>query len=218
MLAHVALQVGETEEVEDFLVWRLDTHAGVPALVGLDNADDTTFAIAEDHLGDIVFVIGDKARTVSVFADAHGNVAVGTEGDFEGGIDFDHVKVANEVHKSRFRLRSKGTVGDVGLREGGGVDGNAEELGEAGDFHDSVEVEVFPCSEVADVPPKVRMHAATCHGVDLAHDIDGGIVTAEVVVRCYGCFVRLIAALFHGKLEIWRSWRRSGVYWGCVNG
>ena len=218
VVAHVALQMGETEEVEDFFVRRLDPHAGVPALVGLDDADDATFAVAEDHLGDIVFVVGDEAGAITVFAEAHRDVAVGTEGDFEGGIYFDHVEVADEVDESQFGLGSEGTGGDVGLRKGSGVDGNAEKFGEAGDFHDCVEVEVFPCSEVADVPPKVRVHAATCHGIDLAHNIDGGVGTTEVVVRCYGCFVRLIAALLHGKLEVWRSWRWSDIYWGIVHG
>ena len=138
MLAHVALQMGETEEVEDFFVWGLDTHAGVPALIRLDNADDATFPITEDHLGDVVFVVGDEAGAITVFADAHGDVAVSTERDFEGCVDFDHVKVTNEVDKGRFRLRSERTEGDVGLREGGSVDGNAKEFGKAGDFHDSV--------------------------------------------------------------------------------
>jgi len=39
VVAHDALQVGEAGEVEDLLVANFVAHAGVPAVVGLDEPD-----------------------------------------------------------------------------------------------------------------------------------------------------------------------------------
>ena len=54
-VAHVVVQVGESEEILDFAVGCLGAHAGVPAVEGLDQPDD---ARRTEHAHGVVLVAG----------------------------------------------------------------------------------------------------------------------------------------------------------------
>ena len=57
VLAHVAVQVGESAQVLDLPVVAFDAHASVPAVEGLDEADDTAETTAVDELRVVVCVV-----------------------------------------------------------------------------------------------------------------------------------------------------------------
>lgn len=66
VLAHAAVQVGEALEVFDFWLARLVAHARVPAVKGLDEANDAATAVAGEGASGVVLVVGDEVGAIAV--------------------------------------------------------------------------------------------------------------------------------------------------------
>jgi len=185
VFAHHALQVREVREVFDVRLALAVTHARVPDLVGLDEADEAAAAVAADRLRGVVGVGGEEVRAVfgGVFG-SHGDVAGVALAGFDGGVDFRGVVPGDDVLEGALVDGFEGGVGDGGGGEGGGFDGDVEEAGgggaggedaagEAGDVADCGEGEVVPGAEVADVPPAVGVDAVA--DAEAGDETDGGV-------------------------------------------
>lgn len=153
LLAHHPLQLCEAAEVFDLLDGVLVAHARVPCLVGFDEAD-----AAAAGGGDVGFGDAGRAEEVGTVAGGEHGAHVGAragEGGFEGGVGLCGVVGRDGVVEGE-DVRGAGSVSlRGGGRESGGVDGDAEEVGEARDTKDGVEVEVRPFADLANVPPAV---------------------------------------------------------------
>lgn len=105
VVAHAALQVGQPGEVEDFFLPDLVPHAGVPAVVGFDQADDAAARVAGKGLLDVVLVVGDEVRAVGFvrLLGEHRDVVGAAQADFERVVHFRAVVVAAEVGEGGFR-------------------------------------------------------------------------------------------------------------------
>ena len=182
VFAHAALQVGQSGQVEDFLLPDLVPHARVPAVVGFHQTDDAAAPVAGEGLLDVVLVVGDEVRAVGLVGllRAHRDVVVAAETDFQGVVDLVGVVVAAEVSESGFGGRLEAGARDGGFGEGGCGNVDAEEAGEVGDVADGGEVEVGPGAEVADVPPEMGLFAVSLVVVDFRYEVDGRIGTGEV--------------------------------------
>ena len=89
VFAHVAMDVREPGEVFDAPLAHFVAHARVPAIKGLDDADDAAAAITRQRLLEVVLVVGQEVRAVTAFVGgAHREVVWGSNGGFEGGADF----------------------------------------------------------------------------------------------------------------------------------
>ena len=164
--AHEAVEVGEAGEVEGLLAVFFLAEAGVPDLVGLDEADD---AAAAEGVGLVVGVGGEVEGAVFFAAlREHGDVVLVALADLEGGVDFGRVQRGDDVLQRAFVGGLQARLVAVGLRERRGGNGNVEQAGafpavrEAGDRQDGVEAEVFPIFQVSDVPPAVHVVAEAC--------------------------------------------------------
>ena len=169
MLAHDAVQMREALEVQD-LLWRgLAAHAGVPLVVALDKADNTTAAVAEERLLEVGGVVGDELRLLAGAGNrldsAHDHVGA-TLGNLESGVDLVGVVVGANVVQSRLVLWLE--ILAAGLREIGSWYWNFKKGKDGGDRLDGGDVEVFPAAQVADVPPEVVVDASwcVCHTAD----------------------------------------------------
>ncbi len=185
VLAHAAVQVGEALEVFDFWLAGLVAHARVPAVKGLDEADDAAATVAGEGAGGVVLVVGDEVGAVAVagLVGAQGDVGELALGDFEGGVDFDGVEVAVNFEKGGFGLRLQAGLWDLGEGQAGCADGDVEEAGEALDIADGGEVEVVPGAEVADVPPAVGGEASPAVDEVYGDGVDGRTAPGHVVIK-----------------------------------
>lgn len=163
MLAHHAVKVCKTLEVEYLLWWRLAAHACVPLVVTLDKTDDATTAVAEQRLLIVRGIVGNKlwlcAGSRGGLDGAHNHVCVSLS-DLEGSVDLVGVVVCADILKRRLVLGLE--VLAAGLRQVGGWDGNLKEWQNRRDCFDGGNVEVFPAAKIADVPPEVVADASWC--------------------------------------------------------
>lgn len=185
MLAHAAVQVREALQILDAGLAELVAHARVPAVKGLDEADDAAAAVAAEDVIGVVLVVGEEVRAVAVagFLGAHRDVVELALGDFEGGVDFGGVEVAVDFQQRGFGLRLEAGRGDLREGQAGCADGDVEELREARDGADGGEGEGVPGAEVADVPPAVGGEAAPAVDEVDGHGVDGRAAAVEVVVE-----------------------------------
>ena len=171
VLAHQALQVRQVGEVFHVGLAPAVPHARVPELVGLDEADEASAAVAADGVGEVVGIGGEEVGAVfgGVFG-SHGDVAGVALAGFDGRVDFGGVEARDDVLEAALVGRFEGGVVDGGVGESGGFDRHIEQAGggfgggenaagEAGDGADGLEVEVFPGTDVANVPPAVAVDA-----------------------------------------------------------
>lgn len=107
MLAHNAVEMSKTLEVENLLGRRLAAHARVPVVVALDKTNHTTTSITKDGLLVIGGVAGNKLRLSAharnLLDGAHDHVSVALS-DLECGIDLVGVVVGANVLQSRLVL------------------------------------------------------------------------------------------------------------------
>ena len=165
-VAHEAVQVGEAGQVERLLAVLLAAHARVPELKGLDEPDD---AAAAEGVRLRVGVGGQEEGAVFLGAlGQHRDVVVVALAGLEGGVGLGGVEGRDGVLEAALVGRlDEGLAAGGGFREGGGRDGDVEEarrlfaVGEVGDGHDGLKVEVFPVFQVAYVPPAVHVVADT---------------------------------------------------------
>lgn len=67
MLAHASLQVGEAVEVLDSSVGRFVAHSGVPAVVTLDDANESPAGKAGARALCVAGIVGEEVRFAVVF-------------------------------------------------------------------------------------------------------------------------------------------------------
>ena len=98
VLAHAALQVRQALQVLDLGLAELVAHARVPAVEGLDEADDAAAAVAEEGLRVFVGVGRDEVRAVggAELVGAHRQVRDLAHRRFEGGVEFGGVEVTGD--------------------------------------------------------------------------------------------------------------------------
>ena len=198
VLAHAAVQVREALQVLDAGLAELVAHARVPAVKGLDEADDAAAAVAAEDVFGVVLVVGEEVRAVAVagLVGAHRDVVELALGDFEGGVDFDGVEVAVDFEKGGFGLRLEAGRGDLREGQAGCADGDVEELRKTRDGADGGEGEGVPGAEVTDIPPAMGSEAAAAVDEVNGHGIDGRAAAGEVVVERDG------GVVFGDELEL----------------
>lgn len=161
MLAHHAVQVRKALEIKDLLRWAFAAHASVPLVVALDEADDTTTAVAVDGLLVIGRIVRDElgllARANHRLAGTHHHVCC-TLGDLEGRVDFSSIVVGADVVESGLSLGLE--AGSSRLRKARGWDRNLKEFEDRREGSDCVDVEVRPTAQVTDVPPEMVVDSA----------------------------------------------------------
>ena len=198
MIAHAFLQMRQAVQVV-YLPGggRGGAHAGVPAVEGLGEADEAAAREAGDEDAVVVMsVVGEEGwrgggdcgvggpgRRGRRGIDREGRGALG---ESDGGVYFGEVDFGEEGGEVGLRGGGGGCQGLGWVREGGGVDGEVEEIEEAGDGGDGGQGEGRPGAEVADVPPKVRLHAPPGGEGEVADEVDGlggfGEVSEEAAV------------------------------------
>lgn len=191
MLAHESVQVRETGVVEGPLDGVAAFQGRVPQLKGFHEPDETAFAVAAERLGCVVCVGGDEgAAVLGRVLGAHDAVPRGSLGDFERLVDFGGVVFCDDFEEGPLGGGAERYFRG-GLWQAGCGDGDGEEAppfgagGEAGDGADGGDSEIFPYSEVADVPPEVGLEAgARCYPVD---ELDCWIGLGQVVHES-GCW------------------------------
>ena len=212
VLAEEELQVGEAVEVFDVVEAVALALAGVPALVGFDQADDA--GVGGEGAGFLVGLGGDEVGA-AVFGGAEGHdVVLVALGEVQGGVDFGNVEIFDGVGEGGEVLWAGGGGAEGGwCRETGRFDVDVEEGGQAGDGGDDVQVEVIPRADVADVPPEVfgsRIVAAATADHASSDGEDGGVRFGQVSELGGGC-VEIIAFLEDevGRQSASRGWIRG---------
>ena len=163
--AHQAVQVREAGEVEGLLAVFLRLHAGVPDVVGLDDADDTA---AAEGVGFVVGVGGQVEWAVfSAALRTHGDVVLVALAGLEGRVDFGGVVGGYCVLERAFVGGLDYRLVGVELGESHGRYRDIEKAGrfvtvrEMGNRQNGLEAEVFPFVQIADIPPLVRLCAVS---------------------------------------------------------
>lgn len=161
--AHQPMQMRQAQKVEGLLVVLFFAHTGVPIVISLDEADNTTTA---KRVGLIVGIGRQVEWTVFFVAlRNYGNVMLVALTGLEGCVDFGSVECGNDVLKCAFVGGLDYRLIAMRLWESRGWNRNVEKAGaffagrEIGNSLDRVKVEVFPIFQISDVPPTVHMLA-----------------------------------------------------------
>lgn len=161
VFAHVAVELGEGGQVEDFALADFVSHACVPAVEGFDESDYAAATVAGECALGVVLVVGEEVGPVFASLCAHADVVVLALADFERRVDFGGVEVPVDGSQFGFRVRLQPRLRNVRHRERAGADVDAEELVEIGNRFDRFQIEAVPHFEVPDIPPRMHLLPAS---------------------------------------------------------
>ena len=211
VLAHKALQVGEPSQVEDFLLSNFVPHTGIPAMVGFDQANHAATAVAVKGLLDVALIVGDKVWAIGrVGLRAHGNAIAavsGQRGYLQRCVDFGSVVVTAHLKKQGLIRRIKTLLGDMWLWKCRGWNRNIEQPWQKRNPVDGLDREVFPGTEIANIPPKVRLLSVAAVVLEFRTQVHGGIWLGKVVGHGHSRIV--IVCVLQVGWKCWGSWLRN---------
>ena len=181
VLAHAAMKLRQSGEVEDFAVADFVAHARVPPVKGHDQPNDAAASVARYGVVDVVLVVCNKVRAIFGAFGTHGDMVELTLADLEGCVNFGRVKVSVDGCEGCFGLGLESGLGDDGHGKRGGADVDAEEFVEIGNGFDGLKVEAFPDLEVSDIPPRMHLMASSKYNVELGDEVYRRIGSREIL-------------------------------------